>query len=275
ARMHWAKRQAGLRAFQRLALTLLVAAQHQRPLGRLEIESDHVPKLLLESWIVRQLERLDDVRLQVVLRPDALHAARRDAGVAGHAAHAPAASPFRRTGDLGHDALDLFHRQRRLAATPRRFFEASKPARLKAFRPGRDALRRRLQSRRYLGDADAFEPQKNDLGAFALTHQASSRSQPAPAADELRLALQATGTTVWEMAVVSAYGLDNEAGLDLKITELASTEAGKIALIGGSADVIVSDWLWVARERAGGHGLVFYPASTGIGAVMTRDPAIR
>ncbi len=100
-------------------------------------------------------------------------------------------------------------------------------------------------------------------------------AQPARAADTLRLALQATGMTVWEMAVVSAYGLDKEAGLDLKITELAATEAGKIALIGGSADIIVSDWLWVARERAGGHGLVFYPASTGIGAVMTRDPAIK
>ena len=100
-------------------------------------------------------------------------------------------------------------------------------------------------------------------------------AHPARAADELRLALQATGTTVWEMAVVSAYGLDKEAGLDLKITELASPEAGRIALIGGSADIIVSDWPWVARERAGGHGLVFYPASTGIGALMTRDPAIK
>jgi NitT/TauT family transport system substrate-binding protein len=100
-------------------------------------------------------------------------------------------------------------------------------------------------------------------------------AQPARAADELRLALQATGTKVWEMAVVSAYGLDKEAGLDLKATELASTEAGKIALLGGSADLIVSDWLFVARERAGGRGLLFYPASTGIGAVMTKDPAIK
>jgi len=87
--------------------------------------------------------------------------------------------------------------------------------------------------------------------------------------------LQSTGTTVWEMAVVSAYGLDKKAGLDLKVTELASTEAGKIALLGGSADIIVSDWLFVARERAGGRGLVFYPASSGIGALMTKDPAIK
>jgi len=100
-------------------------------------------------------------------------------------------------------------------------------------------------------------------------------AQPALAADALRLALQATGTTVWEMAVVSSLHLDQEAGLDLKITELASTEAGKIALQGGSADIIVSDWLWVARERAGGAKLTFYPASTGIGAVMSRDATIK
>jgi NitT/TauT family transport system substrate-binding protein len=98
---------------------------------------------------------------------------------------------------------------------------------------------------------------------------------PAFAADALRLALQATGTTVWEMAAVSSLHLDQEAGLDLKITELASTEAGKIALQGGSADIIVSDWLWVARERAGGAKLTFYPASTGIGAVMSKDATIK
>ena len=61
------------------------------------------------------------------------------------------------------------------------------------------------------------------LALIALV--AALLAHPAGAAEELRLALQATGTTVWEMAVVSAYGLDKEAGLDLKITELASPEA--------------------------------------------------
>jgi NitT/TauT family transport system substrate-binding protein len=45
-------------------------------------------------------------------------------------------------------------------------------------------------------------------------------------------------------------------------------EAGKIALRGGSADVIVSDLLWVSRERALGGKLVFYPYSSALGAVM-------
>jgi NitT/TauT family transport system substrate-binding protein len=98
---------------------------------------------------------------------------------------------------------------------------------------------------------------------------------PARAADRLRLALQKTGTSGWEMAVVKAFGLDKDAGLDLEVIELASTEAGKIAIQGGSADVIISDWLFVARERAQDAKLAFYPHSTAIGAVMTKDPAIK
>src|SRR5262249_13320378 len=56
--------------------------------------------------------------------------------------------------------------------------------------------------------------------------------------------------------------------LAIETTELASTEAGQIALKGGSADLILSDWLWVARERALGDHLVFYPYSSSLGAVM-------
>ncbi len=98
----------------------------------------------------------------------------------------------------------------------------------------------------------------------------------APAqAEKLRLALQKTGTTGWEMAVVKVFGLDKEAGLELEVTELASPEAGKIAIQGGSADLIVSDWLWVARERAQGAKLTLYPYSSGVGAVMTRDASIK
>ncbi len=90
------------------------------------------------------------------------------------------------------------------------------------------------------------------------------------AADTIRLAVQKTGTVAWELAVMRAHGLDKQAGLDIRAVELASPEAGKIALRGGSADVIVSDWLWVSRERDLGAKLVFYPYSTALGAVMVK-----
>lgn len=109
---------------------------------------------------------------------------------------------------------------------------------------------------------------------LALLAAALLSAAPAQA-EKLRLALQKTGTTGWEMAVVKAFGLDKEAGLELDVTELASPEAGKIAIQGGSADIIVSDWLWVARERAQGGKLTLYPYSSGVGAVMTRDASIK
>ena len=90
----------------------------------------------------------------------------------------------------------------------------------------------------------------------------------AQAADRIRIAAQKTGTLAWELDVIKTHGLDRKAGLDLEVTELASTEAGKIALKGGSADLILSDWLWVARERGLGGTLTFHPYSSTVGAVM-------
>lgn len=108
--------------------------------------------------------------------------------------------------------------------------------------------------------------------AFALGLFLSGAFIPrAEAADPLRLAIQATGTFGWELAVARAYNLDKQADLDLETDELATTEAGKIALIGGGADMILSDWLWVARERGLGKKLLFYPHSTALGAVMAKD----
>jgi NitT/TauT family transport system substrate-binding protein len=98
----------------------------------------------------------------------------------------------------------------------------------------------------------------------------------AVAADRIRIAAQKTGTLAWELDIIKAHGLDREFGLSIETTELASTEAGKIALKGGSVDLIVSDWLWVARERALGDKLVFHPYSSTLGAVMVpADSPIR
>ena len=90
----------------------------------------------------------------------------------------------------------------------------------------------------------------------------------APAAERIRLAVQRTGTLAWELDVIRAHGLDRKADLQIDTVELASTEAGKIALKGGSADLMLSDWLWVARERSLGDTMVFYPSSSTLGAVM-------
>jgi NitT/TauT family transport system substrate-binding protein len=105
----------------------------------------------------------------------------------------------------------------------------------------------------------------NLLGTLAIVLGIATS---ASAADRIRIVAQKTGTLAWELDVIRAHGLDKAADLDIQVVEFASTEAGRIALASGSADMIVSDWLWVSRERALGANLVYYPYSSTLGAVM-------
>jgi NitT/TauT family transport system substrate-binding protein len=91
------------------------------------------------------------------------------------------------------------------------------------------------------------------------------------AAEAIRLAVQKTGTFAWELAVIRAHGLDSKANLALEVNEFAIPEAAKVALRAGAADIIVSDWLWVSRERALGAKLTFYPYSSALGEVMVAN----
>ncbi|MGJ4930136.1 ABC transporter substrate-binding protein [Bradyrhizobium sp. HKCCYLS2038] len=88
------------------------------------------------------------------------------------------------------------------------------------------------------------------------------------AAETVKVAVQKTGTFAWELAVIRAHQLDSQADIAIDAVELASPEAGKIALRAGNADIMVSDWLWVSRERALGAKLTFSPYSSALGAVM-------
>ena len=91
------------------------------------------------------------------------------------------------------------------------------------------------------------------------------------AADRLRIGVQSTGTFAWQLDVVRRHGLAEAANLNLIATEMASPDAGKLALNADTVDIAVVDWLWVARERALGMKLQFYPYSTAVGAIMTRN----
>ena len=90
------------------------------------------------------------------------------------------------------------------------------------------------------------------------------------AAETLRIGAQMSGTFGWELALIKARGLDKAAGLDLVVTDLANTDAGKLAIASGSVDIVLSDWLWVSRERSLGKTLTFTPYSSALGAVMAK-----
>ena len=117
------------------------------------------------------------------------------------------------------------------------------------------------------GDQGTLMIKRILVAGFALAVGACLASG-AEAADRLRIAIQKTGTASWEIELIKARGLDKAANLEIETTELASKEAGKVALEGGAVDMIVDDWLWAARERALGDKLLFTPYSSALGAVM-------
>src|SRR5438128_3758214 len=123
-----------------------------------------------------------------------------------------------------------------------------------------------------LSEETAHKVMRTFGGSLALAVAlALTLTGPGRAADTIRLAVQKTGTFSWELAAIRANGLDKEADLSLDVAELASPEAGKIALRAGNADIILSDWLWVSRERTLGAKLTFYPYSSALGAAMVQS----
>ncbi len=84
----------------------------------------------------------------------------------------------------------------------------------------------------------------------------------------LRAAVLQYGTVNWELDSIKHHGFDTANGFELEVQGMAGGPAAKVAFQGGEADVIVSDWLWVARQRAEGKDYIFIPYSKAVGALM-------
>lgn len=82
------------------------------------------------------------------------------------------------------------------------------------------------------------------------------------------VAAQTSGTVNWELDTIRHYGLDEANGFELEVMDVAGSPAGQVAFQGGEADAIVSDWIWVARQRAAGDDFVFIPYSKSVGGLM-------
>ncbi len=91
---------------------------------------------------------------------------------------------------------------------------------------------------------------------------------PAAAGQPLRIGVIAGGTVSWELEVIKRRGLDAAEGLDIAVAPMAGKQATDVALLGGAVDAVVTDWLWVARQRAEGRDFVFVPYSRSVGGLM-------
>jgi len=87
-------------------------------------------------------------------------------------------------------------------------------------------------------------------------------------ARKLRVASVKFGTLAWLLETIKAEKLDAKYGIQLEIVETATNQSSPVALYGGSADVVVTDWPWALRQRAMGEAVKFAPFSGALGAVI-------
>lgn len=112
-----------------------------------------------------------------------------------------------------------------------------------------------------------MKPKRHNI-LFVLFFFLLSLASYNAAAGKIRLAALAYGTANWELETLQRTGIAKKHHLELEITKVASPQAGKIALQAGAADLIISDWIWVSRQRFSGMDFTFAPYSSTHGALM-------
>ena len=128
----------------------------------------------------------------------------------------------------------------------------------------------RLQGQR--GNATVTTRMASLLGwtfAAALTLSGAANAEEA----RVRVGVLEFGTVNWELDVITTHGLAEREGVDVEIVGLGSKRATAVALQGGAADIIVTDWIWVSRQRAAGRDYTFVPYSLSVGGLMVRPDA--
>ena len=90
------------------------------------------------------------------------------------------------------------------------------------------------------------------------------------ALEKLRVGVLAFGTVNWELSIIQLNEIAKKNGIDLEVKKLPSKNGVNIALQAGAVDVIVSDYIWVSRQRAVGNDFTFYPYSKAIGGIYVR-----
>ena len=103
-------------------------------------------------------------------------------------------------------------------------------------------------------------------GALGLAGLAGRPSAATPT--KLRIAALRSGSLGWLLETIRREGLDAKADLELDVVDVATNQAGPVALLAGDVEMIVSDWTWALRQRSMGEDFKFAPFSSALGAVM-------
>jgi NitT/TauT family transport system substrate-binding protein len=103
-----------------------------------------------------------------------------------------------------------------------------------------------------------------------LIRPAAADSPAAKPLPVVRVGALKFGTVNWELDVMARHHLDRANGFALKTVDFAGKDGADIALQGGAVDIILTDWLWVAKRRALGGDFTFVPHSHITGGLMVR-----
>src|ERR1700722_2668953 len=103
---------------------------------------------------------------------------------------------------------------------------------------------------------------------LSATIPAVIRPLRAETTPRVRVGVPRFGTVSWEIDVMRFHALDNAAHIAVEPVELAAAQAAQVALQAGQVDMIVVDWLWVARQRGTGADWTSVPFSNAVGALI-------
>ncbi len=110
-------------------------------------------------------------------------------------------------------------------------------------------------------------------GVLAMLAAFAAAAVQAAELPTVRVGVLQFGTVSWELEVMQRAGLAEREGVRLEVVPLALKDAANVAMLGSAVDVIVNDWIWVARQRAEGRDFTFVPYSLAVGGVMVRPDA--
>jgi NitT/TauT family transport system substrate-binding protein len=106
------------------------------------------------------------------------------------------------------------------------------------------------------------------MAALAAFAACTGTSPSVRAQEALRVAEVVTGPERPVLAIIAAEGLDARNGFKLVARAYGGEADARRALMGGDVDVILTDWLWAARQRAKGEDVSCAPASVAPQEVM-------
>jgi len=90
-------------------------------------------------------------------------------------------------------------------------------------------------------------------------------------AETVKVGVLKFGTVNWELDVIKRNKLDEAEGINIEIVPYAGKQATMVALQGDNVDIVVTDWIWVSKQRSDNKPYTFIPYSSALGAVMVAN----